>query len=138
MSDNAIATVVYESSTDDKIILGLRGAKYQLHLKPLSQVTAHHHTRIKGIIRADVWKVDFVSKGGAYIEPIYGKPRRIQGTTLAHLEDENSIIIDVWDTPIVAELPERWQARDIQPGTKVAVDIQGIPTFQLAPSPATT
>ena len=136
MADHAITSVVYESSSPGKVILGIYNTNYKLYLDTEDTIDAHHHTRIKGIIRASVWKVDFVSKGGAYIEPVAGKPRRIQGKVEGHIEDENAILIELWNIVIVANLPERWTATEIPEGTKVAVDIQDIPTFELAPANA--
>ena len=134
MAENTIATVVCESAREGGVVVGLRHTNYQLHLTSDSTIDAHHHTRIKGVIRANVWKVDFVSKGGAYIEPVAGKPRRIQGKVIGHVEGENSIIVEVWNTPIIGELPERWTASEIAEGTKVAIDVQDTPDFQAVPA----
>jgi len=127
--DLAIARLRVLDTAGQRLVAGIPGSNYELHLMPTAPVRVPVGRRTKGIIRLSVWKVDFVSAGGEYIEPIIGRPRRVQGKALGAGPGENSIIIEVVGTPFVAELPERWQASQITPGTRIGVEVYPGATF---------
>jgi len=128
-SDVAIARVRVLETGAERFVAGVPGSSYELHLVPTAPVRISVGRRTKGMIRLSVWKVDFVSAGGEYIEPIIGRPRRVQGKALGVGPGDNSIIIEVLGTPFVAELPERWQAAEITPGTRIGVEVYPGATF---------
>lgn len=130
MDSRTVARLYFESRKDDKVVVQLPGTNYQLHLKATGPVEPNPQGRVRGVIRCSVWKVDFVSAGGAYIEPVYGRPHRIQGRVIGALETGNSIIVEVHNQPIVAELPDRWQASEIAEGTRVGLDVYEGSTFE--------
>ncbi len=129
---DAIARLRLLESHADHIVVGIAGTQYRMHLAVAEPVTAEVGKRIAGHIIAQVWKVDFVSTGGAYIEPVYGKPRRIQGNVIGKTTGTNALIVEVASCPFVAQLPDRWQAADIPPGTDVGLDIPDMPIFEIA------
>ncbi|QNN20777.1 hypothetical protein HED60_00340 [Planctomycetales bacterium ZRK34] len=136
MDQRTVARLYFQSRSDDKVVVQIPGTNYQLHLKTTGTVEPTPQGRVRGVIRCSVWKVDFVSAGGAYIEPVYGRPRRVQGHVIGSLESGNSIIVDVQNQPIVADLPDRWQASEIAEGTKVGLDVYEGATFEAAPAAA--
>ncbi len=133
MIQEAIARVYLHSKDDMDLIVTLPGTKYQLYLEATTPVTPSPQGRLFGIIQCPVYKVDFVSAGGAYIEPVTGRPRRVQGKVIATILDSNSVVLDVCNTPIVGRLPDRWQVSQIEIGTRLALDIPQGASF--APSP---
>ena len=110
--------------TADAVVVGIDRTNYRLHLSCNGQISAGVGDRVRGVIRTKVWKVDFVSPGGAYIEPVYGRPRRIQGRVVASVADGNRVAVEVCGCRITGDLPERWPADQMQPGTLVALDIE--------------
>lgn len=130
--DMAIARLRVLEVGEQRLVTGIPGSNYELHLIPYASVTTPVGQRTKGMIRLSVWKVDFVSAGGEYIEPVMGRPRRVQGKALGVGPGDNSIIIEVVGTPFVAELPERWQATEITPGTRIGVEVYPGATFEPA------
>jgi len=126
-----IARVRVVEKSDDRVVLGITGTNYQLHLQPTAPVATEVGKRTRGVIRTRVWKVDFVSAGGgAYVEPIYGRPRRVQGRVVGQAPGPNSVIVEVYDCPIVGELPDRWNAAEMKPGTRVGLDVYPGATFE--------
>ena len=93
--------------------------------------------RIRGTIHAPAWKVDRVDLGGNYVEPLFGRPRRMQGTILATNPATNELTVQV-GYEVTVKLPERYSAADFQPGQRVGWDNIEIPTFEPAPIPART
>ncbi len=119
-----IATVYVKEQTADQVVITLPGTSYQIHLEPASAVEPSPQGRVRGMIRCPGWKVDTVSKGGAYIEPVYGRPRRLQGRVLGALAEGNAIILVIQNTPVVIDLPERWDAAHWPEGTPLAIDVK--------------
>lgn len=124
MSDTNVARVYLQQRIADEVVLSIGGTNYQLHLKAAGPVTPSKQGRVNGVIRLPVWKVDAVSAGGgAYIEPVYGKPRRVQGRIIATDAAANTVTVVVAGCPVVGVLPARWQAATFKPGAAVAMDI---------------
>jgi hypothetical protein len=90
-------------------------------------------TRVRGTIHAPAWKVDRVELGGNYVEPLAGRPRRMQGTILAVNPSANELTVQVGYEAVV-RLPARYKAADFQPGQRVGWDNLELPVFQLEPS----
>lgn len=129
---DTIAKVRLLGRDDASVVLGVTGTNYELHLAAPQPVDAEVGKRIAGVIRGAVWKVDLVSKGGAYIEPLAGQPRRVQGRVVGALNGANAVVVEVCGCPIVGDLPERWQASQIAPGTPIALDLSDGATFEPA------
>src|SRR5690348_1949327 len=51
--------------------------------------------RVRGSIHAPAWKVDRVELGGNYVEPLFGRPRRMQGTILSVNSAKNELTVQV-------------------------------------------
>ena len=91
--------------------------------------------RIRGTIHAPAWKVDRVDLGGNYVEPRYGRPRRMQGTILSVNAAANELTVQV-GYEVTVKLPEKYKAADFLPGQRVGWDNIEIPIFEPAPIPA--
>jgi hypothetical protein len=89
--------------------------------------------RVRGGIHAPAWKVDCVELGGNYVEPLVGRPRRMQGTIVAVNAVANELTVQVGYEVIVI-LPARYNAGKFQVGQRVGWDNLEIPTFQLETS----
>lgn len=49
---------------------------------------------ITGIVRAEAQRADVMKAGGRFIEPVFGRPRRIQGRIIGGDVSENIIVVD--------------------------------------------
>ncbi|MBC7772209.1 MAG: hypothetical protein H7210_06930, partial [Pyrinomonadaceae bacterium] len=81
---------------------------YELHLLPGAPVSALVGKRIIGTIRAKARRVDKVQTGGRYVEPVYGRPRRVQGSVIATNEGAKTIVVDA-GVPIECSLTDERQ-----------------------------
>ncbi len=71
---------------EEGIILGLPGTDYRLYLRmdPAPAIPRLPlNSSIRGTIHAHAKRVDPVRAGGRFIEPVYGRPRHIQGIITA-------------------------------------------------------
>jgi hypothetical protein len=130
-SVHAVARLRLLEAGDDRVVVGIPGTQYRLHLAIAAPVATEPGRRIRGVIRARVWKVDFVSSGGgSFIEPVYGRPRRVQGPVVEAAADLNAVVVDVCDCPVLGLLPDRWTASQITPGTRVGLDVYDGAVFE--------
>jgi hypothetical protein len=129
---------IVDSLADNVITLRIPPTNYRnsFLLKPGSPVTADG-VRVRGTIHAPAWKVDRVDLGGNYVEPLYGRPRRMQGTILSVNPATNELTVQV-GYEVTVKLPEKYKAADFQPGQRVGWDNIEIPTFEPAPVTAPT
>ena len=92
--------------------------------------------RVHGTIHAPAWKVDRVEMGGNYVEPLYGRPRRMQGTISAVNPATNELTVQVGYEATV-KMPEKYKATDFAPGQRVGWDNITIPEFEPTTPPET-
>ena len=112
------------------ITLSIPNTSYELHLIPAGAIRAAAGKRIVGTIRADAKRLDTVKTGGRYIEPVYGRPRRVQGTVVAVDTAANAVVIDA-TVPIHCRLTDqRQKAADFQAGQFVSCDVMDGARFE--------
>ena len=95
-------TGVVREKHDDRIVLSIPETSYQLHLNVYKPVETPVGKKITGVIRAQVTRLDKSGTGGKYIEPVYGRPRRIQGTIKSIDPAERTVTINA-TVPIVCK-----------------------------------
>jgi hypothetical protein len=100
-----------------------------------SAATLNPGARVRGTIHAPAWKVDRVELGGNYVEPLFGRPRRMQGTILAVDAAANALRVQVGYEATV-KLPAKYKAADYKVGERIGWDNIEIPSFELEPAPA--
>lgn len=132
--DVASATTTRPAS----IVFHVPGSQYQIHLRAEGSISAEVGKRIAGVIHASARRVDQTAKGGRFVEPVIGRPRRIQGTVTAHDTAANTITVncagsaavDGVGLPVVCKLTDARQKPDQFPlGTIVGFDVLDGATF---------
>ncbi len=113
----------------DLIVLGLPGTDYQLHLVPLGQVRPSAVGQIAGRIRASARRIDRMRAGGRFIEPVYGRPRTIQGTVVDLDSAANTLTIQC-PTPFICKLMPDHRAADFTKGELVYCHVERGATFE--------
>lgn len=105
------ARAILAESAEDRVVLTIPGTDYQIHLLVYQRPSTPIGKRIIGTIRAAARRVDVVRTGGRYVEPVYGRPRRIQGEIIAIDGADNSITVDA-GMPIVCKVGDARQRAD--------------------------
>jgi hypothetical protein len=114
---------VLAAASDAQVSITIPGTDYRLDLEVYQRPAHPLGKRIAGTIRGQARRVDIVKTGGRYIEPVAGKPRRVQGVVAATDSGENSITVDAV-VPIVCRLTDaRQRAEQFRPGDLVAFDL---------------
>lgn len=133
--DPSIARGVLEAVAPDSpghpgfITISFPNTSYQMHLRPTAAVQAEIGKRILGIIRVTARRVDIVDTGGKYVEPLFGRPRRVQGRVVSTDDATRTVIVDA-GAPIHLTLNDsRQRAGDFAQGDLVSCDVLDGATF---------
>ncbi len=114
------------------ISITFANTNYELHLLPTGAVTAAVGKRLIGAIRAKARRVDKVQSGGRYVEPVMGRPRRVQGSIVAINAAARTITVDA-AVPIECTLmDERQSPGQFAVGDFVSFDVLDGATFTQA------
>ena len=133
IANPAHARGVLAESGFERITFEVPGTSYRFELLVYQQPRTPVGKRIVGTIRAQAKRVDLVHTGGRYVEPVYGRPRRVQGEVLAIDAVENTITVDA-GLPIVCRLTDaRQKAGDFPPGSFVSFDVTPGASFTPVP-----
>ncbi len=121
---------IVENLTDGHVTLNIPGTNYENTFKVVTTgqpLTAGEH--IRGTIHAPAWKAETVSAGGNYVEPLMGRPRRMQGTVLAADTATNELTVHV-GYDVIVKLPDKYRVYQFPVGTRIGWDNIEMPTFQ--------
>ena len=129
-TDATIARAVLAESHDDHVILSVPGTDYRIRLVVDARIPHEVGKRIRGVIRAQARRIDVVQTGGRFVEPVYGRPRRVQGTICAIDPAEDTVAVLVHqNVPIVCRTNGQQRATAFRVGQLVSFDAQPGATF---------
>jgi hypothetical protein len=72
-------------------VISFHNSHYKTHLEPVGDITAMPGKTITGTIRAKAKRIDVCTSGGRFIDPVMGRPRRVQGSIIAI--DDGCIVV---------------------------------------------
>jgi len=90
---------------------------------------------VTGTIFCRAKRVDVVPSGGRFIEPVYGRPRRLQGRISEINPKANTITVDA-GCPFVCEVTVGQKAPSFQVDQLVSFDVERGARFELATAAA--
>jgi len=124
------------------LVFTIPGTSYKIYCLFDGDLSASVGKRIKGTISVDARRVDHVNAGGKFVEPVFGKPRRIQGLVTAVDATAGTLVVDAGGgavpgfdhgLPIIAKVTDpRQKATDYAVGSMVMFDCPQWPTFKQA------
>lgn len=111
------------------IVLELLNTSYQIHLLPGGAIATPVGKRIVGVVRADARRVDIVKSGGKYVEPVAGRPRRVQGAVVGRDTSANTITVNAGVAIVLKLTDARQRAEQFEDGAFVSCDVCDGATF---------
>jgi len=132
--DPKLARGVYEGeipATEMKpamVNISVPNTSYQFHLVPKGSVRGETGKRIIGMIHATARRIDEVKTGGRYVEPVYGRPRRVQGRVVG--VSGEAVVIDAGVPIHCTPTDPRQKAGDFKAGQFVSCDVLEGATFE--------
>lgn len=109
------------------LALAVPNTSYQLHLIPTRQVALAPGKRLIGTIAAQARRLDVVQGGGRFVEPVVGRPRRVQGVVVR--VEGQAVVVDAGIPIHLTPTDARQAASAFQPGQLVACDVLEGATF---------
>jgi hypothetical protein len=100
---------------------------YELHLAPAAPVRTEPGKKVLGVIRAKARRIDTVETGGRYVEPVFGRPRRVQGTVISV---GDSVLVNAGVPIHLTPTDPRQKLSDFQPGQFISCDVMDGATFE--------
>jgi hypothetical protein len=108
---------------DQSITLGIPGTDYRLSLAVKAKPDYAVGARVAGQIRATARRVDIIRSGGRYVEPVYGRPRRLQGRVTAVDAAHNTLTV-YCGAPFTCSLALEQKATKFEVGQLVSFDVE--------------
>ncbi|TVQ30876.1 MAG: hypothetical protein EA376_11470 [Phycisphaeraceae bacterium] len=126
--DRFVAHGVLGEIRGDRIVFKIPETDYQLELVAAEKVVASPGERIAGTIRAQARRIDVIRSGGRYIEPVNGRPRRVQGR-IVDIDTTKSTVTVNAVVPIVCRTNDLQSAEQFEVGQLVSFDVTSGATF---------
>jgi hypothetical protein len=114
------AVVAQTATQPGHIVVSFPNTSYQMHLLPRNPVASEVGKRIIGTVRLQARRIDHVQTGGRYVEPVYGRPRRVQGSVISVSGD--ALVVDATVPVHVSLTDPRQKASDFKVGDFVSFD----------------
>jgi len=127
-----VETVAATATRPEFVKISFPNTSYEMHLLPVGPISALPGKRIIGTIRARARRIDITQTGGRFIEPVYGRPRRVQGTVVAIDPGNNAVVVDATVPIHCTPTDPRQKASDFQVGQFVGFDVMEGATFTQA------
>ncbi len=109
------------------VVLSFPNTSYRMRLVPAAGAEAladRVGKTVIGRITAKARRIDKVGAGGRYIEPISGRPRRVQGSVIAVDAPKNTITVNAGAPITCAVTDQRQKASDFEAGDFVSFDVE--------------
>lgn len=87
-----VATIAETATKPSFVKFSVPNTSYELHLRSSGAITAQPGKKLIGIVRAQARRIDITTTGGQFIEPVMGRPRRVQGTVIAVVN--GAVVVD--------------------------------------------
>lgn len=112
---------VLTSAEGETIVLSIPETSYQIRLSVLKPPGTPVGKKISGVIRVQARRIDKVGSGGRYIEPVAGRPRRVQGSVL-EVHTDGTFLMSAGVPVVVKPTDARQKATDFASGDFVSFD----------------
>lgn len=124
-----LSEVVAASVTKPAFVkVSFPNTSYELHLLPAVPTRTPVGKRIIGVVRAKARRIDIVESGGKFVEPVSGRPRRVQGRVVSIVGD--ALVVDAGVPIHVTPTDARQKPSDFEPGEIVGFDVLDGATFE--------
>ncbi len=130
-TSDPVAHGVLAETKEGGIILGVPGSDYRVHLLLTGTLEAKPGDHISGTIYGTAKRVDKIATGGRFIDPVYGRPRRLQGRVISLDPVKNTISVYA-GLPFHCTMMAQQKTSEFELGEMVAFDIERGARFEPA------
>ena len=131
LSTPPVVSGVVDELGDGWVQVKLPGTDYRLRLVPAEGFSPKVGDKVSGVVRAQALRMDVIPAGGRYIEPVQGRPRRVQGRVIGGDVSSNTVFVKAGPGVVVTPMaPQR--ASDFMVGQMVSFDVRDGATLEPA------
>jgi hypothetical protein len=116
-----VANVAETATKPPFVKFSVPNTSYELHLRATGAIAAQPGKRLIGLVRAQARRIDITTTGGQFIEPVMGRPRRVQGTVIAVVN--GAVVVDAGIPIHCTPTDSRQSADQFSPGQFVGFDV---------------
>ncbi len=113
-------------------VISFPNTSYRVHLEPVGEITVRPGKTITGTIHARAKRIDTCTTGGRFIDPVFGRPRRVQGSIVAIEGD--AVVVNAGVPIHCVPTDPRQKASDFEVGQFVSMGVEGGTSFEEAGS----
>ena len=116
-TDSDLVRGTLESANGNEITISLPGTDYRLRFTQAGPTAVHPGKRVKGVVRMKALRMHKAEAGGAFIEPINGQPRIVQGVVRAIDPAANrllcEVVVPMWVEPFDGQQATEFATGDL-------------------------
>lgn len=116
---------------DDAFSLAIPGTDYRIRCLASPRLPIPEGKRCTGVITAQAKRIDKIRGGGAFLEPVEGRPRRAQGRVRAIDKSKQTVTVHTGAAPIVFRTNSDQSADDFEIGEMVTLGVEPGASFTL-------
>ncbi|MEO0515044.1 MAG: hypothetical protein AAF086_07095 [Planctomycetota bacterium] len=116
--------------TEGQMVLGVPETDYRMKLVLEIEPPVGVGQKITGTIHATARRVDVVPAGGRYVEPVFGRPRRVQGRIVGGHGPSRTIYVKAGPPLICTLSDERQSPEQFSIGQLVSFDVEAGAVFK--------
>lgn len=125
-----LATGVATNITEGAFTLAINGTEYRILLQ--CDNAPADGKRTEGVITAQAKRIDKIKGGGAFLEPIEGRPRRAQGRVRATDKNAQTVTVNTGAAPIVFKTNGAQRAEEFEIGEMVTLGVEPGAAFSVS------
>ena len=107
--------------TDDQVTVLVPGTNYRSTFKYAGSAPLQVGQRVTAVVHAPALKIEVVSDGGNYVEPLFGRPRRMQGRVVEQHPKTSELLVQA-GYPVRVKLPHGQTVAEFPVGSRVGWD----------------
>ena len=116
--------------TDDQVTVVVPGTNYRSTFKYAGAAPLQVGQRVNAVVHAPTRKIEVVSDGGNYVEPLFGRPRRMQGRVVEQHATTSELLVQA-GYPVRVKLPHGQTVADFPVGSRVGWDNADWPLLEV-------
>lgn len=133
VSSRSLLRGVIAEVRSDAVVVAVPDTDYRVLLMAAEGHGLKSGDRVKGVASAQARRIDAIKSGGAYLEPVNGRPRRVQGRIIDVDVINDTITVFAGAGGIVCRCNGIQNASIFEPDQLVTFDVEPGATFTPAP-----
>jgi hypothetical protein len=110
--------------SDGRVVIAVPGTDYRLRLVLEIDLPAEVGQKVTGTVHATARRVDVIPAGGRYVEPVFGRPRRVQGRIVGGHVPSRTLYVQAGPAFVCTLSDERQEVGDFSIGQMVSFDVE--------------